>query len=154
MGGSKRWCPAVSRVAMALLLSGASSAVAQQSPQPPPPHPDRSTIEEPPKPVPPPPEPVNQGPAHVPPDASGINLSEIDTHDLELLYFDPAQTYLTPYIGRAFTNSLNFHKKKFNWTPWERITVLLKDFGDYGNAAARATPNNAVLLAVAPISQT
>ena len=139
---------------MALLLSGASSAVAQQAPQPPPPQPDRSTIEEPPKPVPPPPEPVNQGPAHVPPDASGINLSEIDTHDLELLYFDPAQTYLTPYIGRAFTNSLNFHKKKFNWTPWEPIVVLLKDFGDYGNAAARASPNDAVLLDVAPLSQT
>ena len=154
MRGRKRPCPAVSRVALSLLLGGASSAVAQQAPQPPPPQPDRTTIEEPPKPSPPSPtEPVNQGPAHVPPDASGIDLSEIDTHDLELLYFDPAQTYLTPYIGRAFTNSLNFHKKKFNWTPWERITVLLKDFGDYGNAAARASPNDAVLLDVAPLSQ-
>src|SRR3954454_6199204 len=107
---------------------------------------------------PPPPEPTapapKQGPAHVPPDASGIDLSEIDTPDLELLYFDPAQTYLTPYIGRAFTNSLRFHEKKFNWTPWDRTTVLLKDFGDYGNAAARGSPNNAVLLDVAPLSQT
>jgi hypothetical protein len=153
MGGTKRPYPAVSRVVVALLLGGASSAVAQQAPQPPPPQPDRTIIEEPaPRPRPPQ-RPVDQGPAHVPPDASGIDLSKIDTHDVELLYFDPAQTYLTPYIGRAFTNSLNFHEKKFHWTPWERITVLLKDFGDYGNAAARASPNDAVLLDVAPLSQ-
>src|SRR3982751_1810738 len=107
---------------------------------------------------PPPPQPnrtiVRDGPAHVPPDAGGIDLSEIDTPDLELLYFDPAQTYLTPYIGRAFTNALRFHEKKFNWKPWDRTTVLLKDFGDYGNAAARSSPNNAVLFDVAPLSQT
>ena len=41
----------------------------------------------------------------------------------------------------------------FNWEPWDRTTVLLKDFGDYGNAAARSSPNNAVLLDVAPLSQ-
>ena len=38
--------------------------------------------------------------------------------------------------------------------PWDRTTVLLKDFGDYGNAAARSSPNNAVLFDVAPLSQT
>ena len=131
-----------------------SPALAQAQQKPPPPQPDRTTIEEPaPKPAPPS-EPVDQGPSHVPPDASGIDLSEIDTHDLELLYFDPAQTYLTPYIGRAFTNSLRFHEQKFHWKPWDRILVLLKDFGDYGNAAARASPNDAVLLDVAPLSQT
>jgi hypothetical protein len=144
--------------AIATGLCGASSpALAQAQQKPPPPQPDRTTIEEPvtkpERPTPPPPGP-DQGPAHVPPVASGIDLSELDTRDLELLYFDPAQTYLTPYIGRAFTNALEFHKKKFNWTPWDRTTVLLKDFGDYGNAAARSSPNNAVLLDVAPLSQT
>lgn len=143
-------------------LSGASSqSLAQTQLKLPPAQPDTTTIEEPvskPQQQPPLQQPTmpapSNGPAHVPPDASGINLSEIDTRDLELLYFDPAQTYLTPYIGRAFTNALEFHKKKFNWTPWDRTTVLLKDFGDYGNAAARGSPNNAVLLDVAPLSQT
>ena len=137
---------------------GSAPALAQAQQKPPPPQPDTTTIEEPVTKPEKPAEPTSprpkEGPAHVPPDASGIDLSEIDTHDLELLYFDPAQTYLTPYIGRAFTNALRFHEKKFNWTPWERTTVLLKDFGDYGNAAARASPNNAVLLDVAPLSQT
>ena len=98
-------------------------------------------------------EPVkDQGPAHVPPDASGIDLTTLQTRDLDLLYFDPVQTYLTPYVARAFENALNFHKKKFEWTPWEPTTMLLKDFSDYGNAGARASPNNAILLDIAPLS--
>ena len=118
-------------VAIGIALCGtAAPALAQAQQTPPPAQPDTTTVQEP-KPEPPPqPQPVNHGPAHVPQDASGINLSEMDTRDLELLYFDPAQTYLTPYVGRAFTNSLQFHEKMFHWKPWERITVLLKDFGD------------------------
>ena len=147
---------------MALVLITASSpALSQAQPNQPPPQPDTTTVAEPaptketpaPPPAPAPNPPADQGPAHVPPDASGIDLSEMDTKNLNLLYFDPAQTYLTPYIGRAFENALAFHKKEFRWQPWEPVTVLLKDFGDYGNAAARSSPNDAVLLDVAPLSQ-
>ncbi len=88
------------------------------------------------------------------PNAAEIDLSTIKTSDLVLLYFDPAQTYLTPYVARTFEHSLAFQEKLFGWKPWDRTTVLLKDFSDYGNAAARASPNNAILLDVAPISQT
>jgi hypothetical protein len=143
-----------------LLWAAASPAFAQQEQtDPPPPQPDTTTIEEPvgapdvPPVEPAPEEPAKDGPAHVPPNAGGIDLSTLETRNLSLLYFDPAQTYLTPYIGRAFENALGFHKKMFDWTPWDRTTLLLKDFGDYGNAAARASPNNAVLLDVAPLSQ-
>ena len=72
------------------LCGAAAPALAQAQQKPPPPQPDTTTVQEP-KPQPGP-GPVNQGPAHVPQDASGINLSEMDTRDLELLYFDPAQT--------------------------------------------------------------
>jgi hypothetical protein len=137
-----------------------SSAFAQAQTKPPPPQPDTTTVEEPvatPETTTPPQsptrQPANEGPAHVPPDASGLNLSELDTRNLSLLYFDPAQTYLTPYIARAFENALAAHEKRFDWQPWEPVTVLLKDFSDYGNAAARSSPNDAVLLDVAPLSQ-
>ena len=152
--------------AMAVVLGGVpSAALAQAQPTAPPPQPQTTTVAEPPPATTetptPPPAPVetptaDQGPAHVPPDesASGLNLSEYDTSDLHLLYFDPAQTYLTPYIGRAFENAVAFHKREFHWQPWEPVTILLKDFGDYGNAAARSSPNDAVLLDVAPLSQT
>ena len=145
----------------ALLSSAATSALAQQSPEPNAPPPPSTTIEEPvaadDSPPPPPTEPAPDAPQQVvdevPPDASGIDLSTLETNNFSLLYFDPVQTYLTPYIGRAVENSLQWHMKRFDWRPWDRTTVLLKDFGDYGNAAARSSPNNAILLDVAPLSQ-
>ena len=141
----------------AALLCG-TPAFAQQIPDPPPPQPDTMTIEEPAGELDSPPaddapDPTSDGPKQVPPSAAEIDLSTLETNNLSLLYFDPVQTYLTPYIARAFENALSFHKQKLEWTPWDRTTLLLKDFGDYGNAAARSSPNNAVLLDVAPLSQ-
>ena len=82
-----------------------------------------------------------------------IDLSRIETNDLRLLYFDPAETYLTPYVARSFENSFAFQQKIFGWKPWDKTTILLKDFADYGNAGARASPNNAILVDIAPLSQ-
>ena len=76
--------------------------------------------------------------------AATIDLNEIETNHLLMLYFDPTETYLTPYIGRNYENSLAFQKRTFDWKPWEPTTLLLKDFSDYGNAAARAENNTKV----------
>src|SRR5689334_12535924 len=158
MGERRRLRRTASSAAAALLLGSAGNAFAQAVPEAPPPPPD-TTVQEPiaepdaPPTEQKPKEPVkDEGPTHVPPDASGIDLTTLETRNLALLYFDPAQTYLTPYIGRSFENALAWHKKRFDWEPWERTTVLLKDFSDYGNAGARSTPNNALLLDVAPLS--
>jgi hypothetical protein len=101
---------------------------------------------------------VASPPADPPPEKSkpraAIDLSLLQTRDMSLLYFDPAQTYLTPYVARSFENAMAYHQRIFNWKPWDRTTVLLKDFSDYGNAAARSSPNNAILLDVAPLSLT
>ena len=154
------------RIAAALLSSVAASAVsAQTQPEPLPPQPQTTTVQElgpavtdkaPPAESPSgdaAKEPAKEKAEHVPPSAAGLDLTTLETKDLSLLYFDPVQTYLTPYIARAFENALAAHEKRFGWKPWDRTTVLLKDFGDYGNAAARSSPNNAVLLDVAPLSQ-
>lgn len=149
--------------------AGAALAQPQANQSPPPPPADTTTQVEDPDAVPPPPadpppaEPVQPaatkpnapeqtGPEHVPQDASGFRLSTLETRNLSLLYLDPVQTYLTPYLGRAFENALAFHMKEFHWQPWDRTTVLLKDFSDYGNAAALGSPSNMVLLDVAPLS--
>lgn len=156
----------------ALVLTGYASAALAQTPakQPPlPPPPDTTTEVEKPDAVPPQPqetpasEPVTPAPTkpnapepkepkHVPQDASGFHLSTLETKNLTLLYIDPIQTYLTPYLGRAFENSLAFHEKNLRWKPWEPVTILLKDFSDYGNAAALGSPSDMVLLDVAPLS--
>ena len=152
----------VVRAALALGLSACAAPLLAQTPakqQPPPPQPDTTTVVEKPddKPQPPtgpnnPPAPETKAPEHVPQDASGFHLSKLETKDLTLLYLDPLQTYLTPYIARAFENSVAFHEKNLRWKPWEPVMILLKDFADYGNAAALGSPSNMVLLDVAPLS--
>ncbi len=86
--------------------------------------------------------------------AASFQLDLLETEELRLLYFDPLQTYLTPHTARSFHNSLEFQKSVFNWTPWEKTTVLLTDFRDYGNAAAGVVPNNSIQIDVAPLSRT
>jgi hypothetical protein len=157
---------------LTLVLATSATVAFAQTPSkqaPPPPPVDTTTVVEKPDVVPPPPEetppaePVTPAPTkpnapepksaeHVPQDASGFRLSTLETRNLSLLYIDPVQTYLTPYLGRAFENALAFHEKEFHWKPWGRTTILLKDFSDYGNAAALASPSNMVLLDVAPLS--
>ena len=104
-----------------LLRPAALSAQPQSSQPPPPPPPeDPTTIVENPDAVPPPPdgeppaEPVTPAPTDpdAPPTptsrpgptmsrrtASGFQLSTLETKNLSLLYIDPIQTYLTPYLG-------------------------------------------------------
>ncbi len=85
--------------------------------------------------------------------ATDLDLSMLQTRDLSLLYSDPAETYLTPYVARAFENSLAAQRRNFDWTPWERTTVWLHDFSDTGNAGAHAIPTNGLNVEISPMSQ-
>ena len=85
--------------------------------------------------------------------AQSIELDKLETDDLFLLYSDPLQTYLVPHVGRSFHNSLALQRELFEWTPWEKTSVLLTDFKDYGNAAAGAVPTNNVHIDIAPLSR-
>jgi hypothetical protein len=85
--------------------------------------------------------------------ADDFQMNRLETNDLDLLYFDPPETYLTPYVARSYLNSLEFQEKVFAWKPWEKTTILLKDLSDFGNAGARASPNNAIIVDIAPLNQ-
>ncbi len=86
--------------------------------------------------------------------ADPFEMDLLETEDLQLLYFDPFQTYLTPLVARTFYNSLQFQRRVFEWTPYEKTTVLLNDFADYGNGGAGASPRNVVTAYIAPPSHT
>ena len=79
-------------------------------------------------------------------------LMYVDTPDVRLVYFDPTLTYLVPHALRTFTNSLAWQRRVLGWQPWERTTVLLKDFSDYGNASASPLPRNTLRFDIAPVS--
>lgn len=84
--------------------------------------------------------------------APASELKQLQTEDLQLVWFHPAQDYLAPHVARSFLNSMLWQKRVFGWAPDGRTNVLLKDFGDYGNAGARSAPNNAMIVDIAPFS--
>jgi hypothetical protein len=79
-------------------------------------------------------------------------LSMVETDTLRLLYFDPTETYLVPRVVQTFHNSADRQKSIFGYEPDGKITVLLTDFSDYGNAGANSVPMNSLVIDVAPIS--
>jgi len=79
-------------------------------------------------------------------------LASVETPDLNLVYLEPVQSFLAPHVGRSFENALLFHKNLFDYKPKEKITVLLTDFSDAGNASADAVPRDKVTLRVAPLN--
>ncbi|MEO7743920.1 MAG: hypothetical protein ABIR98_13360 [Usitatibacter sp.] len=83
---------------------------------------------------------------------SPLGLSYLETQDCRLVYFDPTLTYLSPHALRTFTNALAWQRSVLGWRPYEKTTVLLKDFSDYGNANATPLPRNTLRFDVAPVS--
>ena len=82
--------------------------------------------------------------------AGAQQLSVLETENQRLLYLDPSSTYLAPYAARSFENALQGHKKIFGYEPSEKVTVLLTDFTDSGNAGAIPLPRNIVMVDIAP----
>lgn len=76
----------------------------------------------------------------------------IETEQLRLIYYGKTHEYLVHHTARCFENSLRFHRRLFDYTPTEKVTVLLHDFYDYGNAGAGALPKNHITIAIAPYS--
>jgi hypothetical protein len=86
--------------------------------------------------------------------AGPFEMDVVESEDLRLLYFDPFQTHMVPYVVRNFHNSLAFQKRIFDWQPYEPSTVILTDLSDYGNAGAGASPYNGISVYIAPPSST
>src|SRR5687767_1599920 len=79
-------------------------------------------------------------------------LRSIETPDVRLVYFDPAESFLVPHAARTFLNSLQFQKRLFDFRPKGPITLLLADFSDSGNAGATVVPYDTVLSQISPFS--
>lgn len=81
--------------------------------------------------------------------AASAQLKSLETDNFDVVYF-PLESYLAPHVARSFENALKFDRTLFNWTPSERVTIFLHDFGDTGNAGASAVPNDHVTITIAP----
>ena len=74
----------------------------------------------------------------------------LETEEMRIIYYGKAYAYLVPHVARCTQNALQFHKNLFDYRPSEKITVLLHDFSDYGDAGADALPKNHISIAIAP----
>ncbi len=77
-------------------------------------------------------------------------FKSVQTNDLNLLYYDVGHEFLVNHTIRSYTNALIFHKSLFDYTLSEPVTLIMQDFGDFGNAGASAVPRNVVLMGIAP----
>jgi len=80
----------------------------------------------------------------------GAQLAAIETRDLRLIYNPGTLRFLAPYASRCFENSLRFHEQLFQYTPTERVNVILDDFSDFGNAGVWVNPRNSMIVHIAP----
>jgi hypothetical protein len=79
-------------------------------------------------------------------------FAAMETDDLRLIYLNPTMAFLTPHAGRCFENAMGFERKLFDYKPSEKVTVLLTDLSDVGNAGAGAVPRNNLSFELAPLS--
>jgi len=74
----------------------------------------------------------------------------IETRDLRLIYPGSTLGFMADYTARCFENSMRFHRQIFGYTPGERVTVMLVDNSDYGNAAVVGSPRNTLSIQIEP----
>ena len=74
----------------------------------------------------------------------------LETRDMRLVFTSPLQSYLVPQVARSFENSLQFHRRLFDYTPAGPINVLMHDLWHYGNAGASPIPENHITIGIAP----
>jgi len=82
--------------------------------------------------------------------AAEFQLAQIQTKEMRLLYQDPQQTYLTPYVARCILNALEFQKHILRWAPNEEVTVVLTDTADWSNGRAMSSPRNIAVWELSP----
>jgi len=77
-----------------------------------------------------------------------------ETDNVRLVYYGELQAYLAAHAVRCFENSYRFHSKHWDYKSKKKMTVLLYDLTDFGNAGATSIPWNSISVAIAPNSYT
>lgn len=80
-------------------------------------------------------------------------MAFVETEKLRIVHFVPGPDYLVPYATQCYLNSLDAQQRLLGYTPHDKVSVLLQDFADRGNAATiLGAPRSRVFLDIAPAS--
>lgn len=81
-------------------------------------------------------------------------IYQYTTPDQRLIYLGKGYSYLVPHMARSFENAMVFHKKFWNYKPYEEVTLLLNDFSDVGNGGTNVIPKNFLSIGISPFNYT
>lgn len=79
-------------------------------------------------------------------------LKMIETDHMRMVSYDFGHDYILPHAAKCFHNTLYFHNKLFDYKAEDKVSVLIQDFGDFGNAGATAVPFNFITMGLSPFS--
>lgn len=73
-----------------------------------------------------------------------------ETNNLRIFYGFKEQEYILKHMGRCFENSWRYHRRFFDYTPSEKVTIYFNDNDDFGYAGTTTIPNNWLTLGIEP----
>ena len=79
-------------------------------------------------------------------------LAKVEAGMMRLVYFDGTESYLVPHATQSCLNSLAFQKRVFDFVDQkDKVTIMLADFSDGGDAGASVSPRNRVIVQISPL---
>ncbi len=87
--------------------------------------------------------------AFLPAQPGRAELRFVETRDVQVVHFDQTGEYLVPYATQSFMNALAAQHARFGYTPDGKVSILLQDFSDRGNAYLLTAPRNRIFLDIA-----
>ena len=82
------------------------------------------------------------------------DLQSRRTATLNLVYPGKDLDYLSVHLVRSFENSLAFHRRLFDYTPSEPISIRMQDWGDFGHGGTTVLPWNYISVGIEPFVHT
>ncbi len=77
-------------------------------------------------------------------------FKQLETEDLNLIYYSNAHSYIVPHLARSFLNTYHYYEDFWDYQSEEPITIFLEDFSDWSNGGATAAPVNFIFVNIAP----
>lgn len=84
--------------------------------------------------------------------SSTAQITLLETTEANIVSYHPGHQYLLGHAARSFHNTLIFQKALWGYTPSEKISVFIEDFGDFGNGGATSVPRNFISFGISPFS--
>ncbi|MBS0365526.1 MAG: hypothetical protein JSR67_06875 [Proteobacteria bacterium] len=80
---------------------------------------------------------------------AAADLKFVETRELRIVYYDPAESWLVPRVTQSMLSALAAQRRLLDYTPDGQVNVFLSDYTDLTNASTMTTPRNRVTFEVA-----